>query len=40
MPGVQAQNWIIPGVAGLAVAVLTVLVRARKRPEPSTGAGP
>jgi hypothetical protein len=24
-PGVEAQNWIIPGVAGLAVAVLTVV---------------
>lgn len=24
MPGVEAQNWIIPGVVGLAVAVLTV----------------
>lgn len=24
-PGVEAQNWIIPGVAGLALAVLTVI---------------
>jgi hypothetical protein len=28
-PGVEAQNWIIPGVAGLAVAALTVTLAGR-----------
>ena len=42
-PGVEAQNWIIPGVAGLAVLVITVtsawgtLLRLQRRVECATG---
>ena len=43
-PGVEAQNWIIPGVAGLAIAVLTVVAawttlrRMQRRVECVTGS--
>jgi hypothetical protein len=43
-PGVEPQNWIIPGVAGLAVLVLTItaawgtLLRMQRRVECVTGA--
>jgi hypothetical protein len=43
-PGVEAQNWIIPGIAGLAVLVVTVtaawgtLLRMQRRVECVTGS--